>query len=243
MTFQPPGMQSQHPITDPDHFRWISFDCYGTLIDWETGISSAVGDALRSHGIVKTRSEILALFADVEPRVQDSRTYLEYRRVLWDVMAIIGTDLGIALTDSELGCLADTLPAWPIFPEVVVALNALGVRHELAVISNVDDDLFSRTADALNVEFGCVVTSQQVQSYKPNPRNFEVASERMAVEKGMWIHVAESLYHDIGPANRLGITSVWVNRTDRGGATRSTEAVPDLVVPDLASLVQMMSTA
>ena len=236
-------MQSQHPITDPDHFRWISFDCYGTLIDWETGISSAVGEILRPHGIVKTRSEILELFADVEPRVQDSHTYLEYRRVLRDVMAIIGRELGIVLTDSELGCLADTLPEWPVFPEVVSALKALGVQHDLAVISNVDDDLFSGTADALNVEFSCVVTSQEVQSYKPNPRNFELALERMAVERGRWIHVAESLFHDIGPANRLGIASVWVNRTDRGGATRPTDAVPDLVVPDLASLVQMMSTA
>ena len=241
MAVSPSDMQSQHPINDPDHFQWISFDCYGTLVDWETGISSAVGEVLRPHGIVKTRSEILALFADVEPTVQESHDYLEYRRVLREVMAIIGMELGIVFTGSELGCLADTLPVWPVFPEAVGALNALSDRHKLAVISNVDDDLFSKTADALNAEFSCVVTSQQVQSYKPNPRNFEVASERMKVERGRWVHVAESLYHDIGPANRLGITSVWVNRPDRGGATRPTDSVPDLVVPDLATLAQMMT--
>ena len=234
-------MDIQPAVTDPYRFEWISFDCYGTLIDWETGISSAVEQVLHSRGIVKGRSEILALFAEVEPRVQDSHPYLEYRIVLRDVMAMIGTELDIVLTDSELCCLADTLPYWPVFPEVVGSLNALRVRHELAVISNVDDDLFSRTADALNVEFSCVVTSQQVQSYKPNLRSFEVASERMAVGKGGWIHVAESLYHDIGPANRLGINSVWVNRADRGGATRPTDAVPDLVVADLATLVQVMT--
>ena len=236
-------MDSQPPRIDPDHFRWISFDCYGTLIDWETGISSAIGQVLQSHGIVKSRPEILALFADVEPRVQDSQTYLEYRRVLRDVMSNIGTELGISLTESDQGCLADTLPDWPVFPEVVGALNVLRERYSLAVISNVDDDLFSRTADGLNVDFDSVVTSQQVQSYKPNPRNFEVASERMAVARGRWIHVAESLYHDIGPANRLGITSVWVDRPDRGGATRPSDALPDLIVPDVASLVQMMYTA
>ena len=230
-------------MTDPYRFEWMSFDCYGTLIDWETGISSAIDEVLRSHGIARSASEILALFADIEPRVQGSQAYLEYRVVLRGVMEIVGTELGITLTESELCCLADTLPHWPVFPEVVDALNVLSVRHKLAVISNVDDDLFSRTADTLNVEFSCVVTSQQVRSYKPSPRNFEAASELMKVERGRWIHVAESLYHDIGPANRLGITSVWVNRTDRGGATRPTDAVPDLVVPELATLVQMMTAA
>ena len=227
-------------MLDFDRFEWLSFDCYGTLIDWETGISTAVGEVLESHGVRRSKAEVLALFADMEPRVQDSQDYLEYRSVLGRVMAAIGAELGLDCTESELGCLADTLPEWPVFPDVVDALHALKRRCRLAVISNVDDGLFAGTAEALGVDFDAVVTAQQVRSYKPNLRNFEAARARMAVDGDRWLHVAESLYHDIGPANQLGISSVWVNRANRGGGTRITEAVPDLVVPNLAALARMM---
>ena len=230
-------------MLDFDNFEWISFDCYGTLVDWETGISETVGEVLESRGVLKTRAEVLTLFADVEPRVQSSQDFLEYRVVLRRVMEAIGAELGFRCTESELGCLADTLPAWPVFPDVTGALNAMKSRCRLAVISNVDDDLFAGTAGVLGVDFDVVVTAQQVRSYKPSLRNFEAAAARMAVDRGRWLHVAESLYHDIGPANRLGIGSVWVDRADRGGGTRRTDAVPDLVVPDLEKLVRVMHPA
>ena len=220
-------------------FEWLSFDCYGTLVDWETGISGAVGEVLASRGIGMSRGEILGLFAEVEPRVQGSGDFLKYREVLRRVMELMGSELGVEFSESELGCLADTLPDWPVFPDAVDALRALKSCYKLAVISNVDDDLFARTAEGLRVEFDVVVTAEQVGSYKPDLRNFNVAMGRMGVEKERWLHVAESLYHDVGPANRLGIASVWVNRADRGGGTRRTEAVPDLVVPDLAALAAM----
>ena len=235
-----PGRDPAASNLDFDRIEWISFDCYGTLVDWETGISTAAGQVLESHGVSKSRAEVLAPFADVEPTVQASGDYLEYRSVLRRVMAAIGDELGIHCSESELDCLADSLPGWPVFPEVVDALNALKARCRLAIISNVDDDLFSGTARALGVDFDVVVTAQQVRSYKPNLRNFHAARERMGVETDRWLHVAESLYHDIGPANRLGIPSVWVDRADRGGGTRITDAVPDLVVPDLATLARMM---
>ena len=224
-------------------FEWLSFDCYGTLVDWETGISTAVDEVLQSHGIRKSKSEILELFADAEPKVQASEAYLEYRLVLRRVMELIGAELGFRGIESDLDCLADTLPGWPVFPDVADALNAFKTRYKLAVISNVDDDLFARTVEALGVDFDAVVTSEQARSYKPDLRNFNLAASRMAVERERWLHVAESLYHDIGPANRLGITSVWVNRGDGGGATRHTEAVPDLVVPDLATLARIICPA
>ena len=226
-------------MLDFNRFQWISFDCYGTLVDWETGISEAVGEVLESHGVRMSREEILGLYADIEPRVQGSEGFLKYREVLRRVMELMGSELGLELSESELGCLTDTLPGWPVFPDTVGALRALKERYRLAVISNVDDDLFTRTSEALEVEFDAVVTAEQVGSYKPNMRNFEVAMERMGVEKGRWLHVAESLYHDIGPANRLGIQSVWVNRADRGGGTRRTEAIPDVEVPDLGTLAGM----
>ena len=227
-------------MLDFNRYQWLSFDCYGTLVDWETGISDAVAEALASHGISKSRSAILQLFADAEPRVQSSPDYLDYRHVLREVMATIGSDLGLRLTASELACLVDTLPRWPVFPDAADALGRMKARYRLAIISNVDDDLFAGTAAALGIEFDAVITSQQARSYKPNLRNFDLAAEWMAVDKAEWLHIAESLYHDIGPANRLGIASVWVNRPDRGGGTRQTDAVPDLTVPDLATLARMM---
>lgn len=227
-------------MLDFGRFECVSFDCYGTLVDWETGISGAVGEVLEARGVRMSRGEVLGLFAEVEPRVQQgSEGFLKYREVLRRVMELMGRELEIEFSESELGCLADTLPDWPVFPDTVGALAALKERYRLAAISNVDDDLFAGTAEGLGVGFDVVVTAEQVGSYKPKLRNFEVAMERMGVEKERWLHVAESLYHDIGPANRLGIASVWVNRADRGGGTRHTDAVPDLVVPDLGALVGM----
>ena len=227
-------------MLDFGRFEWLSFDCYGTLVDWETGISGAVGAVLESHGMRMSRGKILGLYADIEPRVQQGSVgFLKYREVLRRVMELMGRELGVKLSESELGCLADTLPNWPVFPDTVGALRALKERYRLAIISNVDDDLFARTAEALEVELDAVVTAEQVGSYKPDMRNFDVATERMGVEKERWLHVAESLYHDIGPANRLGIASVWVNRAARGGGTRLTDAVPDVEVPDLRALAGM----
>lgn len=230
-------------MIDFNDIEWVSFDCYGTLVDWETGISAAVGEVLQARGIVKSRSEVLALYAAIEPSVQESESFLEYRRVLRQVMTSIGVELGFECTGPELDCLVATLPNWPVFPEVVDALRKLKERYRLAVISNIDDDLFAGTAKALGVEFDAVVTAEQVGSYKPNLRNFHAASARMGVDRPKWLHVAESLYHDIAPANRLGIKSVWVDRADRGGGTRVVDSVPDFVVPDLAVLVRKMGLA
>ncbi|MCY3913419.1 MAG: HAD hydrolase-like protein [Chloroflexi bacterium] len=226
-------------MLDFDRFQWISFDCYGTLIDWETGICEAIAPVLASHGIHRSRTEILSLFADVEPRVQRAG-YLEYRCVLRCVMDLIGRELGFEPTESELGCLGNSLPRWPVFPDTVDALRALQSRFKLAVISNVDDDLFAGTAEALGIDFEVVVTAQQVGSYKPSLGNFHAAAACMAVDTDAWLHVAESLYHDIAPANQLGIASVWVNRSNRGGGTRRVDAIPDLEVPDLAMLARKM---
>ena len=145
-------------------------------------ISTAVSGVLESHGLNRSKSEILSLFAEVEPRVQSSGAFIEYRDVLRQVMELIGAELGLRCSESELNCLANTLPHWPVFPEVVKALDALKSRYKLAVISNVDDDLFAGTAEVLGVSFDAVVTSQQVRSYKPDLRNFNAAASRMAVD-------------------------------------------------------------
>lgn len=223
-----------------DQFEWLSFDCYGTLVDWEAGICESVANILRRHGSQSSKPEILALFSEIEPKVQARPGYLRYRDVLHEVMQSMATELNLAFSDDELDSLAESLPDWPAFPDVAEALQPLKERYKLAVISNVDNDLFASTAKALNIDFDLVVTAEQVQSYKPNLRNFQAASTHMKVDKKNWLHVAESLYHDIAPANRLGITSVWVNRPNRGGGTRKTDAVPDVIVSDLATLDEIM---
>ena len=228
-------------MLDFTKYEWLSFDCYGTIVDWETGIYEAVRAVFASHGVRRGKDEILRAFADAEPGVQMSGEFLDYHRVLRDVMQIMAWQASIRLRESEAGTLHESLPLWPVFPEARAALGKLKARYKLAIISNVDDDLFELTQRQLGVEFDAVVTSQQAGSYKPDLRNFDLAQERMGVEKDGWLHVAESLYHDIGPANRIGIDSIWVNRASRGGGTRRTDVVPTRVVPELATLAELAS--
>ena len=227
---------------DFDQYQWLSFDCYGTLVDWETGISSAVANALSAHDRHLSKQEILALFASVEPDVQQGTEFLNYREVLRRVMGLMGARLEVHLSDSEANCLVDTIGGWPVFPDTIEALRMMKSRYKLAIITNVDDDLFAPAARTLGVGLDALITSQQCGGYKPNLKNFHIATDRMGVEKQAWLHIAESLYHDIGPANALGITSVWVNRghANPEGATRRIDAIPDLEVHSLDELVRAM---
>ena len=227
---------------DFDRFEWLSFDCYGTLVDWETGISDAATGVLAPHGVHVSKPEVLALFASVEPEVQQGGKFMEYRGVLRRVMQLMGDRVGVRLSEREETCLVDTIGTWPVFPDTIEALRLMKSRYKLAIITNVDDDLFAPAARTLGVELDALVTSQQCASYKPNLNNFHIAMERMGVEKAGWLHIAESLYHDIGPANALGIPAVWVNRGhgNAEGATRHADARPDLEVHSLDELVQMM---
>ena len=227
-------------MLDFNRYEWISFDCYGTLVDWETGISDAVARVFARHSVRRAKDEILAMFSDAEPKVQSSGEFLKYRRVLRDVLEIMAWGASIRLPRTEADSLSDSLPDWPVFPDATDALRIMQGKYKLAIISNVDDDLFAGTAANLGIAFDAVITSQQVESYKPNLHNFHFAQERMGVENGNWLHVGESLYHDIGPANLLGLDSVWVNRPDRGGGSRSTDAVPSLEVPYLSELARLM---
>ena len=230
-------------MVDFSEIEWVSFDCYGTLVDWETGIANAVSRALEPHSVRLTAPEILALFADAEPRVQSSGGFKEYRLALREVMGMIGNGAGVQFSQSEMDTLPESLVRWPVFPDVPDALTALKSRYRLAIISNVDDDLFEGSAQEMSIDFDAVITSQQARAYKPDLSAFHLAAEKMGVRKDRWLHVGESLFHDIGPANRLGIPSVWVKRPDRGGGTRPTDAVPDYTVGGLAELVPLVTPA
>jgi 2-haloacid dehalogenase len=226
-----------------DDFKSLSFDCYGTLIDWETGIVGALGPLLAGHGVELSDQELLELFAEVEP-AQQAGEYRLYREILESVVDALGERFGFTPSPSERVSLPESVADWQPFPDTVESLQALGRRFELVIISNIDDDLFALSAGHLSVPFDHVVTAEQARSYKPSHANFRLAFERMGRGPAGVLHVAQSLYHDIAPANELGLRSVWVNRRagrEGSGATVPSAARPDLEVRDLATLVQLMA--
>jgi 2-haloacid dehalogenase len=229
-------------MLDFSQYRVLTFDCYGTLIDWERGILNGLRPVLDQHGITLSDDEALELFGELESEAEGG-PYLPYREVLTVVLAGFAERLGFTLADVERLALAESVGDWPPFPDTVEGLGALARHYDLVILSNVDDDLFARSAQHLKVDFANVITAQQVGSYKPNRRNFEVALERVGVPKEQVLHVAQSLFHDIEPANEIGLTTVWVNRRhDRPGfgATPPASAQPDLEVPDLRTLARLV---
>jgi 2-haloacid dehalogenase len=223
-------------------FEAISFDCYGTLIDWEAGILAALRPILARHGVRCADDEILRRYAIAEPRLQSS-DYRPYRDVLRGVVQSLADELGFSVSEAERDCLAHSLPEWPPFFDTVPALMALRRRYRLVVVSNIDEDLFTATARRLEVTFDEVVTAQQVKSYKPALRHFEAMLQRLRLPPEQVLHVAGSLYHDIVPTRRMGIPNVWVQRNrDRRAhdASVQVDVSPDLAVPDLQTLVGIM---
>jgi 2-haloacid dehalogenase len=228
-------------MLDLTRFKILTFDCYGTMIDWETGIFSALRPILAAHGKKISDSVLLELYSELEASAEKGE-FLRYRDVLQSVVRGFGERLGFSPTDAEVRSLPESLANWQPFPDTVEALRKLKSRYQLAVISNVDDDLFASTAPKLGVVFDHVITAQQAQCYKPCIRMFELAEERIRVSRERWLHVGQSIYHDVIPAQSLGIATVWVNRpSPRSGAGAATAAAgtPDLDVPDLDTLAQL----
>jgi 2-haloacid dehalogenase len=225
-----------------ENFRTLTFDCYGTLIDWESGIWDNLQPILAAHNVSITRDDALKLYAELEPPAE-SGAYREYKTVLRMVVQGFGERLGFAPSDAEQQTFALSVKNWQPFSDTVDALRALKSKYQLAIISNTDDDLFAGTARHLQVPFDWVITAQQAQSYKPSLNNFQRAVERIGLPKDQILHVAQSLHHDIAPAKQFGLTTVWVNRhAHKSGATATPPATaqPDLTVPDLRTLVDLM---
>lgn len=228
-------------MLDFERFTTLTFDCYGTLIDWESGILTALRPVLERHGATLPDDQALELFGELESEAE-AGPYLPYREVLAVVMDGLGARLGFTPTVEERTALAQSVSDWPAFPDTVPALQALATRYQLVILSNIDDELFARSARRLQVDFADVITAQQVGSYKPNPRNFQVLLERLDRPRQEILHVAQSLFHDIAPANAAGLTTVWVNRRHNRagfGATPPQTAQPALEVPDLQTLAQL----
>lgn len=226
-------------MLDFDRFQYFTFDCYGTLIDWESGILAALRPVLAAHGVETTDDTILHLYADFEAQ-EEQQPYRSYRLVLQDVVRAFGDCLEFLPSREETMVLAESVKHWRPFPDTVAALKQLATRYKLAVLSNVDDDLFADTALQLPISFAAVVTAQQTRSYKPALHHFHLALARLGASQDQVLHVAQSMYHDLEPAKHLGLATVWVNRRKGKtgfGATLPGQAEPDLEVPDLQTLI------
>ena len=224
------------PPFDPAHLTTLTFDCYGTLIDWETGTIEALRPLLARHGITLSDDEIIAVAQELEEPLCKP-PYRRYRAVLAGVVEGFGHRFGFPVGAEDRDLLAASIPSWRPFPDTVDALRALGRRYRLAIISNVDDDLFAATAQQLGVSFDAVVTAEQARCYKPDRAIFEEALRRLGAEPGSVGHIAEGV-SEISPARQLGCATVWVRRNGR--SARLLTELPDLDVPDLRALVGHM---
>jgi 2-haloacid dehalogenase len=227
-------------MLDFSSFEVLTFDCYGTLIEWEAGILSALHRILSAHGKRLDDATLLKLYGDFE-QLSEEGEFHPYRKVLESVVRRFGAHLGFVPTDEEVRSLPDSLATWRPWPDTVEALRQLKTRFRLAIVSNVDDDLFAATRPLLQVDFDEVITAQQAQAYKPSLKVFELALSRVKAPAYRVLHIGQSIYHDVIPAQALGLATVWVNRPSVRsgiGAVKAAAAKPDLEVTSLAELAQ-----
>jgi len=231
-------------MTDADleyaRFDALTFDCYGTLIDWEAGLLAALRDVLAPRGIDRPDDELLEAYAAIEAPAE-AGPYLTYREILAAGLFGVARRLGVEPDPAEVATFADSVGDWPAFPDSSDALAKLHERFRLGVITNCDDDLFARSAARLGIDFDWVVTAQQAGVYKPAERGFRLAFERIGLPRERILHVAQSLYHDHVTAKRLGLTTVWIDRRhgrQGTGATPPANATPDATYPDMASFAE-----
>jgi 2-haloacid dehalogenase len=224
---------------DADQFDALTFDCYGTLVDWATGISTALQPILRAYDVEIDEEELFRLYARFEKDVESGR-YVPYREVLRRVTRRFGDQFGFTPTNAEVERFADSVGDWPPFDDTNEGLRRLNDRFRFAVVSNVDDDLFRDTAQHFHVEFDDVISAEQVGTYKPDLAPFETAFTRLGVPPNRLLHVAQSVYHDVTPAGRMGISCVWVQRYGTRFNPSTPQTDPVLTVPDLSSLADTL---
>jgi 2-haloacid dehalogenase len=208
-------------------FKVLSFDCYGTLIDWETGILTALHPLIRRADVTLDSNSVLAEFAAHETAQQAATPDMPYAGLLSTVHARLAGAWGVTDDPVEDARFGASVGDWPAFPDTVQALGTLRKRYRLVILSNVDRGSFETTRQRLGVPFDAIYTAQDIGSYKPDPRNFTYLVERLAADgfqKPDILHVAQSLFHDHAPANAIGLASAWIDR--RHGATGWGATVP-----------------
>jgi len=211
----------------------ISFDCYGTLIDWEKGILGAVKPLLSSRGLKPEDEEILKLYAELEAKAE-SKEYMPYKEVLRTVVLGFGERFGFTPSLEEQDCIAESMREWKPFPDTIEALRELKKEFRLAVISNVDEDLFALSSEKLGIDFNWIITAERTRSYKPSFNNFRLALNVMGLAPDRVLHAAHSIYHDIMPAKMIGMNTAFIRR----GSKENPGA--DIDAEDLRELVEIL---
>jgi len=213
----------------------ISFDCYGTIIDWEEGIWNTISEILKRRGIQEEKEHILSLYAQVES--DEEKHYKPYKEILKNVMEEIGRIKGIALDEEEKYALVKSIFHWHAFPDSKDALIKIKEYFRIAIISNVDNDIIERCVKNLGVNFDYIITAEMARAYKPDLKVFEYAQEVMDLDKKQWLHAAQSIYHDIIPAKKFGLKTIWIKR--RGfGATLPAHEKADFEFSSLEELAE-----
>jgi putative hydrolase of the HAD superfamily len=227
-----------------DRFTALSFDCYGTLIDWEAGIARELGDWAAAHGIDAGPDELIELLAEHETVVQTEQPSLRYPDVLGLTLDRIAAHYGAEASPEERAGFGASVGRWPAFPDSAEALARLHRRFRLIILSNVDQASFAASNRHLGVEFDLVITAEDVGAYKPSQQSFPAlldAISSIGVSRDDLLHVAQSLYHDHEPARAVGLPSVWIDRRhDREGfgatpAPRGDDVAPDWTFPSMAA--------
>ena len=207
--------------TDFGDFDALSFDCYGTLIDWETGIAGVLAPWARRSGLDLSDEALLAAYSAHEARAEADHPTDLYPQILARSLRELGRELKADVTDEDANRLGASVPDWPAFPDSAAALQALSERYQLIILSNVDRTSFAASNRRLAVTFTSILTAEDIGSYKPSPRNFEALLaevDRLGIDRKRLLHVAQSLFHDHGPAQQFGLPTVWINRRhDRPG--------------------------
>jgi 2-haloalkanoic acid dehalogenase type II len=230
-------------------FDAMSFDCYGTLIDWEAGIAAVLGPWARSRGLGLHDEELLAAYSRHEADAESARPADPYPAILARAFRDLGGELAAEVSEQDAERLARSVPDWPAFGDSRDALTALSERYKLIILSNVDRDSFAGSNRRLGVTFTSVLTAQDIGSYKPSPRNFDALrteASRLGIGAGRLLHVAQSLFHDHVPARKAGLPTAWINRRhDRQGwgATPppAAEVTPDWEFPSMKALADAVA--
>jgi 2-haloalkanoic acid dehalogenase type II len=221
----------------------LSFDCYGTLIDWEAGIAAVLGPWAQSRDVEMSDEALLTAYSGHEARAEAEHPVEPYPEILGRSLRDLGRELGAEVSNDDAQRLARSVPDWPPFADSRAALAALAGRYQLIILSNVDRYSFAASNRRLGVTFSSILTAQDIGSYKPSPRNFEALlaeAGRLGIREGRLLHVAQSLFHDHLPAKKAGLPTAWINRRhDRPGwgATPppAADVTPDWEFPSMAA--------
>ncbi len=220
----------------PKQISFVTFDVYGTLIDWEYGACEAFRKEAERDGFTIERDELIPLFHEVQQKIE-AGSYELYAEVLRRTAVEIAQTLGWPLEPSRSGFLPDSVQRWPPFKETNPVLAKMAKKHKLGLISNIDDKLLGQTRRHIPTDFDLVVTAQQVRSYKPDAAHFNECERRIGGKKG-WIHVAESYYHDVEPCLKKKVPVIWVNR--RKQSLESGQKKPDAEVSTLREAAKLL---